>query len=127
MAFFYENIFRLADGLAGARRGDGALPGRLDAGWQPAASWSCLTGNVQVAWSWYYLFETTGAERYAEAADGAVRMVRETMATGGGPGSSGGVKGSHPIDGDYGRYEYLNWAAKFAIDAFRYQIALGRV
>ncbi len=29
----------------------------------------------------------------------------------------GGVKGSFPVDGDYGTFEYLNWAAKFFIDS----------
>jgi hypothetical protein len=28
------------------------------------------------------------------------------------------VKGSFPIDGEYGSFEYLNWATKFAIDSF---------
>jgi hypothetical protein len=28
------------------------------------------------------------------------------------------VKGSFPIDGDYGQFEYLNWATKFAIDSY---------
>jgi len=29
----------------------------------------------------------------------------------------GGVKGSFPIDGRYGKFGYLNWAAKFFIDS----------
>ncbi len=32
-------------------------------------------------------------------------------------GLRGGIKGSSPFDGAYGRYELLNWAAKFFIDA----------
>jgi hypothetical protein len=35
----------------------------------------------------------------------------------GDPGIVGGVAGSFPIDGEYGSFQYLNWAAKFAIDA----------
>jgi hypothetical protein len=27
------------------------------------------------------------------------------------------MKGASPFDGDYGRYEILNWAAKFYVDA----------
>jgi hypothetical protein len=30
----------------------------------------------------------------------------------------GAVKGSFPIDGDYGKFEYPNWATKFAIDSY---------
>jgi hypothetical protein len=33
------------------------------------------------------------------------------------PETRGAVKGSFPVDGGYGRYEYLNWAVKFTIDA----------
>ena len=37
---------------------------------------------------------------------------------------TGGVKGSFPVDGGYGTYEYLNWAAKFTIDANVKELAL---
>src|SRR3546814_21159950 len=40
------------------------------------------------------------------------------------PDTSGGVKGAFPVDGDYGAFEYLNWAAKFTIDANRKELAL---
>jgi hypothetical protein len=29
----------------------------------------------------------------------------------------GGVKGSFPVDGNYGKFEYLSWASKFLIDS----------
>jgi hypothetical protein len=29
----------------------------------------------------------------------------------------GAIKGSFPVYGRYGKYQYLNWAAKFLIDA----------
>jgi hypothetical protein len=32
-------------------------------------------------------------------------------------GLRGGIKGSWPLDGDYGRYEVLNWATKYFVDA----------
>jgi hypothetical protein len=38
-------------------------------------------------------------------------------AIGGPPDVRGGVKGSFPVDGAYGPYEYLNWACKFFVDA----------
>ena len=34
-----------------------------------------------------------------------------------GDGRVGGVRGAYPVNGEYGRYEYLNWAAKFCIDS----------
>jgi len=41
------------------------------------------------------------------------------------PGLRGGVKGSCPFDGDYGRYEVLNWATKFFVDALLLDEAKG--
>ena len=33
------------------------------------------------------------------------------------PETRGAISGSYPRHGAYGRYEYLNWAAKFFIDS----------
>lgn len=108
---------KTADGLLGVLEPDGRLPGRLDARWRGAVSWACLTGIVQIAHSWLLLFEETGDGKYREAAGRANRWVRRTMSVDGPPETRGGVKGSFPVDGDYGRYQYLNWAAKFLIDS----------
>jgi hypothetical protein len=108
---------RTADGLLTVIRPDGGLPGRIDAQWRPAASWSCLTGNAQVALCWMLTYGETGDRRYAQAARGAIRFVRRTMRMDAPPQWRGGVKGSFPADGAYGRYQYLNWACKFMIDA----------
>lgn len=113
-----------ARGLLGALRPDGALPGRLLPSWKPAVEWSCLTGNVQVADSWFYLGQQTGDGAMLEAARGATAFVRRTMLMDGPDGERGGVKGAFPVQGDYGPYEYLNWSAKFAIDAFLTERAL---
>lgn len=116
-ARYLETARRLADGLLSAQRPDGALPGRLRADWSPAVKWSCLTGNVQIADSWFYLAGITGEARYRSAAMAANCFVRRTLYTAGPDETRGGVKGSFPVDGDYGRFQFLNWAAKFMIDA----------
>ncbi len=108
---------RLADGLLTAQRPDGSLPGRLGSDWSADARWVCLTGNVQIAHCWLILYRETGEPTYRDAAFAANRFVRRTVAYDGADGIRGGVKGSFPIDGDYGRFEYLNWAAKFFIDS----------
>jgi hypothetical protein len=113
-----------ARGLLGARRADGALPGRLLPNWTPAVQWSCLTGNVQIADSWFYLGRLTDDAAMLEAGRGANAFVRRSMLMDGPEGERGGVKGAFPVQGDYGAYEYLNWAAKFAIDAFLTERAL---
>ena len=58
-----------------------------------------------------------------DSAERAVRYVTGTQdLESDDPGVRGGVAGSCPIWGEYGAYEYLNWAAKFTLDAL-----LGRV
>jgi len=108
---------RTADGLLAAVRPDGALPGLLAADWSSAADWVCLTGLVQIAHSWLVLYQETDETRYRDAAFAANRYVRRTVSLDGPDDIRGGVRGSFPIDGDYGKYEYLNWAAKFLIDS----------
>lgn len=110
---------RTADGVLDAQREDGFIAGRLDAEWNPVVAWSCLTGMVQIAACWHLLWLETDDERYLRAGQAANRYVRRTMRTDGLPEQVGGVKGSFPVDGDYGPFEYLAWAPKFLIDALR--------
>ena len=106
-----------AQGLLGAQRANGALPGRLTEAWTAAVDWSCLTGNVQIAHSWLLLFQYTQERSYLSAAKSAIRYVRRTIRPEGPPDLQGGVRGSYPIWGKYAAYEFPNWAAKFFIDA----------
>jgi len=101
-----------------AIRYDGALPGRLDSAWRGSVSWSCLTGNVQIAHSLLILYDKTGHEPYRDAAYGLNCVVRRALRIDDPDEIRGAVKGSFPIDGDYGKFEYLNWATKFAIDSY---------
>jgi hypothetical protein len=108
---------RTADGLLSALRADGSLPGRLYPNWTGAVKWSCLTGNVQIAYSWLLLYKCTGESRYRDAAYAANRYVRRTMKIDGSAETRGAIKGSFPVWGDYGSYQYLNWACKFFVDS----------
>src|SRR5262249_44194937 len=116
----------LADGLRRVLRPDGWLPGRLDANWGAAADFVCLTGESQIAESWLLLYEATGKAEYREAALRANAFVRRTVSLDGDPGMRGGVKGSFPVDGLYGQWQYLNWACKFTIDANTEELRLAR-
>jgi hypothetical protein len=108
---------RTADALLLVLEGDGRRAGRFDKDWRPTVDWACLTGNVQIAACWFLLYILTKKHDYLEAACLANSYVRRTIKLTGDPNVVGGVGGSFPIDGDYGRFEYLNWAAKFCIDA----------
>jgi hypothetical protein len=114
----------LADGLLGVLRPNGWLPGRLDANWRAAGDFVCLTGSSQIAESWLLLHQATGRPDYWDAALKANAFVRRTVSLEGDPGVRGGVKGSFPVDGVYGQWQYLNWACKFTIDANRQELKL---
>jgi rhamnogalacturonyl hydrolase YesR len=108
---------RTADGLIGALREDGFLPGRLDANWRGTVDWACLTGTVQIGHCWLLLHQITGDPRYRTAGYAANQYVRRRIQIDGPEDTRGGVKGSFPVHGGYGAYEYLNWAAKFYVDS----------
>ena len=103
-------------GILEAMRSDGFISGRLSSNWQGAVNWACLTGTAQIACCWLILYQLTGNQHYRDAAYIANHFVRRTL-NGDGPREiQGAIKGSFPIDGDYGKFEYLNWACKFSID-----------
>ncbi len=112
-----ERAERTARSVMTAQRMDGFLPGFLDENWKPAADWACLTGIVQIASCWLLLHRVTRRPEYLEAARRGNAYVRRTIVLDGPADIRGGVKGSFPIDGAYGPFQYLNWAAKFCIDA----------
>lgn len=108
---------RTADGLLTAIEADGRLPGRLDGNWKGAVNYVCLTGSVQIGHCLFLLFKETGNQQYLDAGQKLTAYVRRSIQLDGPATQRGGIKGSFPVDGDYGQWEYLNWAAKFFIDA----------
>ncbi len=117
---------RTADALLTVIEADGRIAGRLDHEWKPALEWVCLTGSVQIAACWFILHSITGKTEYLEAAKRANRYVRRTVFLTGSPDVVGGVRGAYPVNGDYGRYEYLNWAAKFCVDSQLMEMAVAK-
>jgi hypothetical protein len=108
---------RTADRLLEVIAEDGYLPARMNRDFQSSANFACLTGSVQIAHCLFLLFQLTGEQRYFAAGQRLTRYVRRTIRLDGPKETLGGVKGSFPINGDYGQWQYLNWAAKFCIDA----------
>ncbi|MEN3976633.1 hypothetical protein [Emcibacter sp. SYSU 3D8] len=111
--------------LAVQRRGDGSLPGRLTEKWEPAARWSGLSGDAQAAACWLLLFEATKDEAFLSAAKAANRFIRRTLPVTADADQAGGVRGSFPVDGGYGRFRYVTQAAVHAIDSNMMELALG--
>jgi hypothetical protein len=106
-----------AKGAMSALRANGFLPGRLNPNWTGAARWACLTGSAQIAHCWLLLYQLAGDTSFLDAARRTNAYLRGRVRVQGEPEVRGGVKGSFPVDGDYGKFEYLSWAAKFFIDA----------
>jgi hypothetical protein len=119
-----EAALRTADGLLPAIRADGYLPGRLNREWKGAVDWVCLTGSAQIAHSLLLLARAAPRPHYVEKAKDLNGYVRRTMALTGDADMLGGVKGSFPVNGEYGRFQYLNWAAKFLVDSCREELSL---
>jgi len=117
---------RTAESLLDVVGPDGFIPGRLDSRWRPTVSWVCLTGSVQIAHCWLQLAQIVGDERFVAAARRVNSYVRRTVRVSGDEDTRGAVKGSFPVWGDYGSYQYLNWAAKFFVDANRLERATAR-
>ena len=107
-----------AERVALAVEPDGRLPGRFAAGWHPAGSWSCLTGQAQMANIWLRLFAITRERKWLEPVEPVLRFLKSTQnRTSRNPGVRGGIKGSFPLGAEYGSYQILNWATKFFMDA----------
>ena len=115
---------KLARPLLNRLEPDGWLAGRFNSRWEPGAPWVCLTGTAQIAYCWFMLYEITSDDRYAEAGRRANAFLRRTLIHSGDPNTIGAIRGSWPINGEYGQYQFLNWAAKFFIDSNRYEMNL---
>jgi hypothetical protein len=97
---------------------DGFIPGRQREDFSAAVDWCCLTGSAQTSIVWSELYLLTGEDKYRQA----VRRVNDYLLArhdirNPDPRLRGGVPGSWPVWGDYGRLSILNWATKFLVDA----------
>lgn len=116
---------RAADALLARQHQDGRLADRYDSNWGPASNYSCLTGNAQMGIIWGRLHQLTGEAQYHRALARANDFLRSVQWLGtGNPGLDGGISGSYPLHGVYGRFEVLNWATKFFADSLLIEAAI---
>ena len=108
---------------------NGRMPGRFARGWRPAVDWACLTGMAQMSIVWRRLQELPADVPAAQSAACLVAsqrvnefLCRSQDRCSQNPGLRGGIRGSYPVDGAYGRYRVLNWATKYFIDAMMYAL-----
>jgi uncharacterized protein YyaL (SSP411 family) len=107
-----------ADAILALQRANGSLASTYGRGWKQLNRSSCLTGNCQMGHLWLRFFEITGNQRYLEAARKSIVFVASTQKLNtANAGIRGAIAGSYPIFGNYERFKYPNWAAKFFIDS----------
>jgi hypothetical protein len=97
---------------------DGRLPGRLRADWSSTVDWVCLTGSSQIAGVFVRMYRRTRNPVYLAAGEALLGFVAFTQQLQpGASGIDGGIRGSYPFGGEYGRWCVLNWATKFFADS----------
>ena len=107
-----------ADLLMEKQKKDGSLAGSFDKNWNCNVSWSCLTGNSQTAIIWLRLHSLTKNKKYLISAKKINQFVKSTQNIySRNKDIKGGIKGAYPIYGWYVPFCYINWAAKFFVDA----------
>ena len=109
---------KLADAQLLIMSPEGFLPGRQRQDFTAAADWCCLTGSAQTSAVWSQLYLLGHDQKYRTAVEVVNRylMARHDVRNAD-LRMRGGVPGSWPVWGDYGRLQILNWATKFLLDA----------
>jgi uncharacterized protein YyaL (SSP411 family) len=120
---YINSAKRATDALIEKQRNDGSLAGCFNDKWEPTVSWSCLTGDAQMSHIWGRFFQVTGQDRYLECMKKINRyLMGVQLLQTNNPDIYGGIGGSDPLHGGYGRFEILNWTIKFFIDALMLEI-----
>ncbi|MDB4891953.1 MAG: hypothetical protein JWL61_3808 [Gemmatimonadetes bacterium] len=123
-----ESAQLLADAELRIMRDDGFLPGRQREDFSAPVEWCCLTGSAQTSIVWGEFYLVTKDEKYRSA----VRTVNKYLMAHHDIRNPdlrlrGGLAGSWPVWGDYGRLRILNWATKFLVDALAMEARINRI
>ena len=115
---YIENARKAADQLLLKMDIDGKLSGRFYHDWSGSVSWSCLTGQAQIAIIWGRLFQVTQEQDYMIGMGKANRfLIQKQIINKRKKHLNGGIPGSDPISGDYGKFQLLSWSVKFFMDS----------
>jgi hypothetical protein len=124
---FLQAAARTADSMIKLMGEDGFIPGRINQGFKGTVDWCCLTGTAQTAIVWGRLFQLTGNRVYCDAMQRAILyLMRRHDVDNPDPRLRGGVPGSWPVWGDYGRLKILNWATNFFVEALLLQESIAQ-
>ena len=120
---YIDAVKKSLDGLTGQLQNNGFVCGTYNNEWGGDQSYSCLTGNVQLAIIMNKIYIATGIKKYHQQAVAIneytkSRQVAQTKNMN----MFGALAGSHPIWGDYIHYCYPNWAAKFFMESLMIEL-----
>lgn len=90
---------------------NGRLAGQYDEQFAGTESYSCITGNFQIALCLMRWYERENDLRLLNAASKLIEYSVKSQS------SSGAIPGSKPFWGKYMMFRYPNWSAKFCADA----------
>lgn len=116
---FIQKATKTMNSILGKFEADGCIKGTYDENWDSQDSYSCLTGDAQIALIWLKLFELTKNMTYKVNAVKLINFLKTTQNVhlSGKLLKTGGIKGSQPIYGQYEWMSYPSWATKFFIDS----------
>jgi len=121
---YIDVAVRAALAVARMQRIDGWIAGTFDREWRAGASYSCLTGDAQMALDWIRLAQEGQGAGFRDHARRAIDYVkRRHRLNEADPTFRGAVAGSAPIWGRYSMFEFPNWAAKFFADALMMEMS----
>ena len=115
---YIDSALKAGRGIAKMQRQDGWLAGTYRDGWVADAKYACLTGIAQMSLNWTRMAQVTGDQTFRTNARAGLAYLKSTQRLNDADQVvNGGIAGSSPIWGDYSRFEFPNWAAKFYADA----------
>jgi len=121
---YIDSALKAGRGIARMQRQDGWLAGTYRDGWVADAGYACLTGIAQMSLNWTRMAQATGDATFRTNARAGLAYLKSTQRLHDTDDVvNGGIAGSSPIWGDYSRFEYPNWAAKFFADALMMDMA----
>ena len=126
---------RIAHELVKYTGSDGRMPGRFARHWQPSATWACLSGMAVISLVWQRLQELEAIVveedvglRFLAAANRVNAFLMRTQdRESRHKALRGGIRGSYPVSGEYGRFRILTLNTKLFIDALLKEIPGARL
>lgn len=111
---------KIASRISEDLRTKGRIAGAYSENWIGDYSFNCVTGNAQLSINFSRLYQITNNIKYRLSAEQLFESVKNAPSKVALPGIKGGIPGSIPFWGKYMPLQYINWGAKFWLDAARF-------